>query len=112
MTGRCKKLESSTTEPKPCAEGYERNPETNRCRKIKAENDGAGYALIPATNSSTSTFAAFGLVILLVMLGVVYIILQFRHEIARTARKTRQRFYHVRKNLVAWYISFYRHKKP
>lgn len=112
LTGRCKKLESSTTEPKPCAEGYERNPETNRCRKIKAENDGAGYALIPATNSSTSTFAAFGLVILLVMLGVVYIILQFRHEIARTTRKTRQRFYHVRKNLVAWYISFHRHKKP
>lgn len=112
LTGRCKKIETSTTEPKPCAEGYERNPETNRCRKIKAENDGAGYTLVPATNSSTSTFVAFGIVILLVTLGTVYIVLQFRHEIARAARKTRQRFYHVRKNLVARHIGFHRHKKP
>lgn len=112
LTGRCKNIESSTSEPKPCAEGYERNPETNRCRKIKAENDGAGYALVPTTYSSKSTFVALGIVILLVLLGTIYIILQFRHEIARTARKTRQRLYHIRKDLVARSISFHRHKKP
>lgn len=112
LTGRCKNIESSISEPKPCAEGYERNPETNRCRKIKAENDGAGYALVPTTYSSQSTFVALGIVILLVAIGIVYIILQFRHEITRATRKARQRIYHIRKDLVARGVSFHRHKKP
>lgn len=112
LTGRCKNIESATSEPKPCAEGYERNPETNRCRKVKAENDGAGYALVPTTYSSKTTFVAFGIVLLLVSIGIIYIILQFRREIARAARKARQRFYHVRKNLVARGVSFHWHKKP
>lgn len=112
LTGRCKNIESSTTELKLCSEGYERNPETNRCRKVKAENDGAGYALVPTTYSNKSTFVALGIVILLVSLGAIYIILQFRHELARAARKARQRLYHVRKNLVARGISLHRHKKP
>ncbi len=112
LTGRCKNIESTTTELKSCAEGYERNPETNRCRKIKAENDGAGYALVPTTYSSKSTFVAFGIVVLLVSLGAIYIILQFRHEIVRATRKIRQRFYHIRKDLIARCASFHRHKKP
>ncbi len=112
LTGRCKNIESATSEPKPCAEGYERNPETNRCRKIKAENNGAGYALVPTTYSSKTTFVAFGIVLLLVSIGIIYIILQFRHEIARAARKARQRLYHIRKDLVARGISLHRHKKP
>lgn len=109
LTGRCKNIETAS-EPKPCAEGYERNPETNRCRKIKAENDGAGYALVPTTYTNKSTFVAFGIVALLVSAGVVYIILQFRREIARAARKARQRFHHIRKDLIARGISFHRHK--
>ncbi len=112
LTGRCKNIESGASEPKPCAEGYERNPETNRCRKIKAENDGAGYALVPTTYSSKTTFVAFSIVFLLVSIGVVYIVLQFRREIARAARKARQRLYHIRKDLVARGISLHRHKKP
>ena len=96
LTGRCKNIESASTEPKPCAEGYERNPETNRCRKIVAENNGAGYALVPTTSSAKSTFIALGAVILIVSLGIIYIILQFRHEIARTFRKIRQRLHHIR----------------
>lgn len=112
LTGRCKNIESTTTELKSCAEGYERNPETNRCRKIKAENDGAGYALVPTTYSSKSTFVAFGIVVLLVSLGAIYIILQFRHEIVRATRKIRQRFYYIRKDLIARCASFHRHKKP
>ena len=112
LTGRCKKIETASDEPKPCAEGYERNPETNRCRKLKAENDGAGYALVPTTYSGKPSFVAFGIVALLVTIGIVYIILQFRHEIARMLRKIRQRLHHVRKDLVARHIGFHRHKKP
>lgn len=96
LTGRCKNIESSSTELKPCAEGYERNPETNRCRKTVAENDGAGYALVPTTSDSKSTFIALGAVILIVSFGIIYIILQFRHEIARAIRKIKQRLHHVR----------------
>lgn len=111
LTGRCKKIESTTSsEPKLCAEGYERNPETNRCRKIKTANDGENYALVPATYADNKTFVALGIVLLLASIGTIYIILQFRHEIARAARKARQRLHHIRKDLVARYISFHRHK--
>lgn len=95
LTNRCKTIETSTS-PKPCAEGYERNPETNRCRKITAENDGAGYALVPMTSTNQKSFIALGIVGLLVTAGVVYIILQFRLEILRFLRKLRQRFHRVR----------------
>lgn len=111
LTGRCKNIESSSTELKPCAEGYERNPTTNRCRKIIAENNGAGYALIPTTSSSKSTFIALGAVILIVSLGLIYILLQFRREIARTIRKVKQRLHHICKNLFARCVRFGRHKK-
>ncbi len=112
LTGRCKNLETATSEPKPCTEGYERNPETNRCRKIKAENNGAGYALVPNTYSDKTTFTALGIVVLLVLIGIIYILLQFRREIVRMARKICQRLYHIRKDLVARGISLHRHKKP
>lgn len=110
LTGRCKNIETGSTEPKPCAEGYERNPTTNRCRKIVAENSGAGYALVPTTSSSKSTFIALGAVVLIVSLGLIYIILQFRREIARAIRKLKQRLHHIGKDLVAWCIRFGRHK--
>lgn len=97
LTGRCKKIESASTQ-KPCADGYERNPETNRCRKIKSDNDGADYALIPNTRSSQTTFIALGVVITLVLIGVIYIVLQFRHELVRTFRKVRQRLNNLLKN--------------
>lgn len=112
LTGRCKKIDSDSTEPKPCAEGYERNPETNRCRKKTSSNEGAGYALVPTTYSDQTTFVALGIVVLLVSLGVIYIILQFRHEITRAARKARQRLHYIRKDLIARRASFHRKKKP
>lgn len=112
LTGRCKNIETES-EVKPCREGYERNPETGRCRKIKtSSNDGADYALVPETYSGKTTFVALGVTILIVSLGAIYIVLQFRHEIARAARKARQRCHHIRKNLVARGIGFHRHKKP
>lgn len=113
LTGRCKAIASSTSELKPCAEGYERNPETNRCRKITTANEGADYALVPNTREPDKTvFIATGIVVLLVTLGSGYIVLQFRREIARSVRKARQRLNHIRKNLVARGIRFYRNKKP
>lgn len=112
LTGRCKKIEDDSSVPKPCAAGYERNPETNRCRKVTSANNGANYALVPNTSSSRSVFVAAGIVALIVSLGTGYIILQFRREIARTARKTIQRLNHIREDLVARRISFHRKKKP
>lgn len=111
LTGRCKSSTSSTKTQKPCAEGYERNPETNSCRKIKTTNDGADYTLVPKTSSGKTQFVAFGIVALLVSLGIIYIVLQFRREIARAARKARQRIHYIFKNLIARSIRFHRNKK-
>ncbi len=111
LTGRCKNIETASA-PKECAEGYERNPETNRCRKITKENEGADFALVPNTSSSSQVFTAIGIVILIIIVGVVYIVLQFRYEIIRAARKVRQRFNRVRQNLFAGKIGRNRNKKP
>lgn len=110
LTGRCKKIKTAT-EPKTCAEGYERNPETNRCRKIKIANEGADYALVPTTYTDEKTFTAMGIILGVVVIGVSYIILQFRREITRAFRKIRQRLHHIRKDLVARGIGFHRNKK-
>lgn len=112
LTGRCKNIDSSSTELKPCAEGYERNPETNRCRKITSTNDGAGYALVPNTYSDKKSFVAFGIVLILITCGVIYIIFQYRHELMRLARKIRQRFYYILEYLIARCARSDRHKKP
>ncbi len=98
LTGRCKAIETAST-TKECAEGYERNPETNRCRKIKTANEGASYALVPATYSDQTTFLGLGIVSILVLIGGTYVILQFRREIARTARKAFQRVHNFSENL-------------
>lgn len=101
LTGRCKNIEGTTATLKECAEGYERNPTTNRCRKNTSPNNGADYALVPTTSSSGTTFAAIGIVVIIITLGVVYIALQFRHEAARAARKIRQRGHDILKNQLA-----------
>ena len=84
ITGRCKSYTSQTiTECKP---GYERNPETNRCRKIK-DNTGASFALLPQTAEERSRFVAIGAVALIVVLGLSYVVFQFRHEIKKGIKK-------------------------
>lgn len=41
LTNRCRKVTEDEDEgPKPCPDGYERNPLTNRCRKIVEEENG------------------------------------------------------------------------
>lgn len=111
LTGRCKNIEDTTSTLKECAEGYERNPLTNRCRKITLPNTGADYALVPTTSSNGTTFAALGIVILIVSLGAIYIALQFRHEAARAARKIRQRCNDILKNQFARKVGRNRNKK-
>lgn len=113
LTGRCKNISSSTSTPKECAEGYERNPETNRCRKVKSatSNDGAEYALVPKTSTSHSVFIGIGIVALIILLGITYVVLQFRHEIARAARKARQRLNRIRQDLLSRRIGRNRDQK-
>ena len=86
-TGRCKKIEEESTLTE-CAEGYERNPETNRCRKIQ-DADGSEYA--PRTSASASfseprRFVAYVALILAILAGLIYVVFQYRQEIARIFR--------------------------
>lgn len=110
LTGRCKTIEDNSL--KPCAEGYERNPETNRCRKITTANQGAEYALQPTTYSDQTVFVAAGVVVLLFAIATIYIIWQFRLEIRRAFRKVRQRFHDIRKNLISRTCRRDRNQKP
>lgn len=113
LTGRCKKIETASSTLKECAEGYERNPETNRCRKITKPNDGADYALVPDTSTNSHTvFIGIGIVLLIISIGLTYVVLQFRHEISRAARKASQRLNHIRQDLFARTIGRHRNKKP
>lgn len=85
-TGRCKTIEND--ELAECAEGYERNPETNRCRKIQT-TDASEYAVKTSAETSYSVpkrFAAYGLLILAAVVGLGYLIFQFRYEIGKFSR--------------------------
>ena len=89
LTGRCKKFETAAT--KICKDGYYLNPATNRCRKI-AENNGADYSLMPETYEEQSSFAALYAVLGVVGVGLVYLIYEFRHEIAKGFSKVLKKF--------------------
>jgi hypothetical protein len=81
-TGRCKKEETESGLAE-CVEGYERNPETNRCRKIQT-TDASEYAVKTSAESSYSVprrFAAYGLLIIALVVGLGYLVFQFRFEI-------------------------------
>jgi hypothetical protein len=80
-TGRCKKNQEETTSE--CPDGYERNPETNRCRKIRPEIDDT-YAVAEIKEeeySNPKIFIATGVIIGLAILGLAYVIFQYRKEI-------------------------------
>ena len=84
LTGRCKKIETSSATV--CKEGYYLNEETGRCRKIQ-DNTGADYALVPETFSESTSFVALYLVLGVVVVGLAYVIYEFRHDIMRIIRK-------------------------
>lgn len=93
-TNRCKKEEQETTLAE-CADGYERNPETNRCRKIQT-TDASEYA--PATSvskesySAPKRFIAYGMVIIAIVAGLIYVIFQYRKEILKLIKKILVKF--------------------
>lgn len=88
LTGRCKKIATDSSS-KECKEGYYYYEETGRCRKIQ-ENTGADYALVPETYKEESSFVALYLILGVVAVGLVYVIYEFRHEIARVLRKIKR----------------------
>ena len=90
LTGRCKSYDSSSSGTRECKEGYYYNEETKRCRKIK-ENDGADYALVPETLAEETSFVALYLVLGVLGVGLVYIVYEFRHDIARVFRRLMRR---------------------
>ena len=84
LTGRCRKIK--TVEEKTCKEGYYLNPETGRCRKI-VENKGAEYGLEPEEFEEESSFMGLYAVIGVAVIGIVYLIYEFRWEIVKIWRK-------------------------
>ncbi len=91
-TGRCKKYNSGD-EVKECQEGYERNPETNRCRKIRADiSDAYPVAEVRAAEyENPKIFIATGVIVGLIVIGLVYIVYQYRKEIKQFILKVCRR---------------------
>ena len=88
LTGRCRKTQEA--EEKKCKEGYYLNPETGRCRKI-TENKGADYSIEPEAFEEKSSFVGLYAVIAVVIIGVLYLVYEFRFQIGRLWRKVRRR---------------------
>ncbi len=92
LTGRCNKIKTTTTAEKTCKEGYYLNPETNRCKKIK-ENTGANYSLEPKNYEESSSFIALYAILGVLLIGIGYLIYEFRHEIVKLWRKVFRLFH-------------------
>lgn len=88
LTGRCNKIK--TAEAKTCKEGYVLNEETGRCVKVK-ENNGANYKLKKEEFDESSMFIAIGAIAIVVGIGLVYVIYEFRREILGFLRKVFRR---------------------
>ena len=86
-TNRCRKVQDDSSTLAECQEGYERNPETNRCRKITSTTDASEYpptnSSAPQTSPSPKVFSAAAALIICVLLGIAYIVYQYRQEIVR-----------------------------
>jgi hypothetical protein len=82
LTGRCKAIETSTSSTTVCKEGYYLNEETGRCKKI-VENTGTSYALQNETYEENSSFIAIAAVGIVVVVGLIYVIFEFRKEIRK-----------------------------
>ena len=96
-TNRCRKIAASTSELSPCKEGYERNPETNRCRKIRENTtETTSYAPTPTNEEGTyrnpKIFVAIAALITAIIVGVGYIIYQYRQEIRKLFKTLVSRF--------------------
>lgn len=88
LTGRCRKIE--TTTEKTCKEGYYLNPETGRCRKI-VENKSADYSIEPEKFEEKTSFVSLYAVVGVVIMGAIYLVYEFRHQIVKLWRKVCRR---------------------
>ena len=89
-TGHCVKAPTPTV-AKTCAEGYFLNPATNRCKKLPT-NTGTTYALATLSPAESSeSFIALYTVIVILLIGCIYIILQFRVELKQLFGKVFRR---------------------
>ena len=91
LTGRCRKIPQETPK-KDCKEGYYLNSETGRCRKI-VENKGTNYELKPESFEEKSSFMAWYIVVVVILIGVGYLIYEFRTELVKLFRKVFRRFH-------------------
>ncbi len=87
-TGRCRKI--AQEEEKKCQDGYVLNPLTNRCKKVVI-NDGDDYPLVPNTYATESSFIALNAIIVIIVIGILYIVFQFRQELLSLVRKVFRR---------------------
>ena len=90
LTGRCKNISTKAKTTKVCKEGYYLNEETNRCRKIQ-ENTGADYSLKPESYEEKSSFIALYAVLGVMGIGILYLVYEFRVEIAKLFGKVFRR---------------------
>ena len=88
LTGRCKKYE--TTTEKTCKEGYYLNPETGRCRKI-VENNGANHGVKTEEFEEKSSFVGLYAIIGVAVVGLGYVIYEFRYAILKGWKKVVRR---------------------
>ena len=89
LTGRCRKIPETPTSTE-CKEGYYLNEETGRCKRIK-NNDGADYSVAVENYEESSSFVALYAVLGVLGAGILYIIVEFRREIAKLFRKVFRR---------------------
>ncbi len=83
-TGRCRKVQ--TKQERICKEGYYLNLETNRCKKIR-DNTGANYEIKPTEYKEESSFVALYIVIGVIIVGLAYLVFEFRKELVGFMKK-------------------------
>lgn len=88
LTGRCRKNEIE--EEKVCKEGYYFYEPTGRCRRV-IENDGAEYSLPNADGKKESSFVAVYAVAGIVLVGVGYVVYEYRREIVKFLKRLKRR---------------------
>ena len=76
------------TTAKTCPEGYELNPSTNRCRKIRKSitNQYPVEEITEGNYDNPQIFIATWALIALGVGVVAYVVIQFRREIARSLK--------------------------
>ena len=84
-TNRCRKIATSSV-PAPCKEGQERNPDTNRCRTI-TKMPNADYAVLGAETKNSGNWYAVAAISGVMILALGYAIWEWHDEIGKFFKK-------------------------